>query len=157
MGLSDLELAKKMKDRMGKERERQRRWRSRQKDKGLKSIAGMVSQKAFDLIQEEKKRTGEKVSDILERALLNLANNTNDNETANATDDVTNNDTPSPENEQISVDEDVIINRIKEMRTTENLPFNEIAKRFNDERLATLSGNGNWDGKTIYNILKEKK
>ncbi len=157
MGLSDQELAKKMKGRMEKERERQRRWRSRQKDKGLKSVAGMVSQEAFDVIQKEKKRTGEKVSDILERAISNLENQVDDNTTSNVADDVINNDTHPPEDAQISLNEEDIINRVNEMRANENLPFNEIAKRFNNEGLATLSGDGNWDGKTIYNILKAKK
>jgi len=40
------------------------------------------------------------------------------------------------------------------MRRKDNLPFNEIAKIFNAERLKTLEGDEEWDGKSIYTIYK---
>lgn len=157
MELSEQDLAKKMKARMEKERERQRRWRSRQKKKGLKSVAGMISEKAFDIIQRQKKITGEKVSDILERAILNLEDVMPDNITADDSDHVTNNEPPVAQTPRNVVSEEEIISRIMEMRATENMPFNEIAKRFNNDGLATISGTGNWDGKTVYNLHKNSK
>jgi hypothetical protein len=42
----------------------------------------------------------------------------------------------------------------EKMRHENNLPFNEIAKIFNEEGLKTLSGDEVWDGKTIYAIYK---
>lgn len=157
MALSEQELAEKMKARMEKERERQRRWRSRQKKKGLKSVAGMISQRAFDVIQKQKERTGEKVSDILERAILRLEDASPDNVPTNDTDIVTNNDLPPVQTQPDLVSEEEVVRRIKQMREIEHMPFNDIAKHLNNEGIATLSGAAGWDGKAVYDLHKMSK
>ncbi len=90
---SEKKLVIKMKDRMAKERERQQRWRVRQKEKGLKPIAGNISQKAFEIIQQEKERTGENISDILERAIFGLETIPGNDVAKDQANNVINNDT----------------------------------------------------------------
>ena len=60
-------------DRRRTDRERQQRWRDRQRSRGKKQISAMISLKAQLILNREKKRTGETASDIIERAILNLA------------------------------------------------------------------------------------
>ncbi len=157
MKLSEQALAEKMKKRMEKERERQRRWRSKQKKKGLKSVAGMISQQAFDVIQREKKRTGEKVSDILERAILHLEDAPPDSLTIPPFDDGMDTEPPTVQAPGNMISREEIINRIKTMRDTGNMPFNDIAKRLNKEGIATLSGTADWNGKAVYDLHKTTK
>lgn len=60
-------------DRRKTDRARQQRWRDRQRSQGKKQISAMISLKAQLILSREKKRTGETNSDIIERAILNLA------------------------------------------------------------------------------------
>ena len=60
-------------DRRKTDRERQKRWRERQSREGKKQIAVMISLKAQLILSREKKRTGETNSQVIERAILQLA------------------------------------------------------------------------------------
>jgi hypothetical protein len=60
-------------DRRKTDRARQQRWRDRQRSRGKMQISAMISLKAQLILKREKKRTGETNSDIIERAILNLA------------------------------------------------------------------------------------
>ena len=62
-----------LKDRRRSDRLRQTRWRLRQREEGRKQISAMISLKAQIILNREKKRTGETNSEIIERAVLNLA------------------------------------------------------------------------------------
>lgn len=55
------------------DRERQNRWRQRQRQHGKKQVSAMISLKAQLILTREKKRTGETNSQVIERAILNLA------------------------------------------------------------------------------------
>lgn len=143
-----------MKKRLVSERDRQRKWRLRQKEKGLKPVAGMVSGEAFAILKEEKRKTGETVSRILEKAILNLSESIESAEEVPAPDAAAVGRPPEQEidSEQFKAD---VGEKIKKLRTEDNLPFNEIARLFNEEGLKTLSGEPKWDGKNIYSIFKK--
>ena len=60
-------------DRRKTDRERQKRWRDRQRHMGKKQVSAMISLKAQLILNREKKRTGKNNSEIIEGAILNLA------------------------------------------------------------------------------------
>lgn len=154
MKYTEQELAAKMKKRLANERDRQRRWRLRQKEKGLKPIAGMVSDEALTILKDQKKKTGETISKLLEKAILKLSM-----PNPSAEEEFDSIHSPAPDNVQESEKDatkykEEIFDKIKKMRHENNLPFNEIAKIFNEEGLRTLSAENSWDGKSIYTIYK---
>lgn len=53
-------------------KERQREWKKKQAAKGKKSLTAMISEEAKSLIDRERKRTGEPISSIVDRAVINL-------------------------------------------------------------------------------------
>lgn len=55
------------------DRERQQRWRERQKKDGKKQVSAMISLKAQLILNREKRRTNETTSEVIERAILQLA------------------------------------------------------------------------------------
>lgn len=55
------------------DRERQKRWRDRQKKDGKKQISAMISLKAQIILNREKRRTDETTSEVIEKAILLLA------------------------------------------------------------------------------------
>ncbi|MEJ2037832.1 MAG: hypothetical protein P8X55_02720 [Desulfosarcinaceae bacterium] len=61
-----------LKDRRRADRERQERWRHRQRHQGKKQVSVMISLKAQIILNRENKRTGENNSDVIERAILSL-------------------------------------------------------------------------------------
>lgn len=59
-------------DRRKIDRERQERWRQRQKNLGKKQVSALLSLKAQLILNREKKRTGNTTSEIIENAILKL-------------------------------------------------------------------------------------
>jgi hypothetical protein len=59
-------------DRRKIDRQRQERWRQRQKNLGKKQVSAMISMKAQLILNREKKRTGNTTSEIIENAILKL-------------------------------------------------------------------------------------
>ena len=55
------------------DRERQQRWRERQIKNGKKQISAMISLKAQIILNREKRRTNGTTSEVIEKAILNLA------------------------------------------------------------------------------------
>lgn len=55
------------------DRDRQQRWRDRQRDQGKKQISAMLSLKAQIILNREKRRTHASTSDVIEKAILRLA------------------------------------------------------------------------------------
>ncbi|MDA8140927.1 MAG: hypothetical protein M0036_19950 [Desulfobacteraceae bacterium] len=62
-----------LKERRRTDKERQKRWRLRQREKGKKQISAMLSLKAQIILNREKRRTHSTTSDVIERAVLQLA------------------------------------------------------------------------------------
>ena len=60
-------------DRRRTDRERQKRWRERQRTQGRKQISAMISLKAQIILNREKRRTHSTTSDVIERAILLLS------------------------------------------------------------------------------------
>lgn len=156
-------LAEKMKARLETERERQRRWRERQKEKGLKSVSGMISEAAHEILQQEKQRTGERLSDILERAIRGLSgaivetsviDNALDNVYITAPCDCDQSNADDIQEAHAEDDPATILATIVEMRETKGLPFNEIARRMNAIDIPAQPGGGSWDGRKVYEIYK---
>jgi hypothetical protein len=55
------------------DRERQKRWRDRQRKDGKKQVSAMISLKAQIILNREKRRTNSTTSDVIEQAILKLA------------------------------------------------------------------------------------
>ncbi|MFZ5569395.1 MAG: hypothetical protein ACOZF0_03245 [Thermodesulfobacteriota bacterium] len=146
-------LAEKMKARLAGERDRQRRWRSRQKERGCKSVAGMISSVAYALLMEEKKRTGERLSDILERAIMGLCGKGKNNVLNNVISNEAPGVEPTVKNQPDQLAE--IISKIENMRIDQRLPFNEIARRLNESGFQAPDGQGLWEGRLVYQLLKK--
>mgnify|MGYP001263531738 CR=1 FL=1 len=62
-----------LKQRRKTDRDRQQRWRDRQREQGKKQISVMLSLKAQIILNREKRRTNASTSDVIERAILRLA------------------------------------------------------------------------------------
>ena len=62
-----------LKERRKTDRDRQKRWRERQRKIGKKQISAMLSLKAQIILIREKRRTNTTTSDVIERAILRLA------------------------------------------------------------------------------------
>lgn len=62
-----------LKQRRETDRERQQRWRERQRDQGKKQVSAMLSLKAQIILNREKRRSNASTSDIIEQAILRLA------------------------------------------------------------------------------------
>ncbi|MBL0700778.1 MAG: hypothetical protein JJV92_07845 [Desulfosarcina sp.] len=60
-------------------KERQQKWRKKQKTLGNKPYTIMLGRKAQSILENEKKRTGRSLSTIIEKALLHLAKSISDN------------------------------------------------------------------------------
>lgn len=153
MARSEKRLAEKMKVRLSGERDRQRRWRMRQLEKGCKSIAGMVSLQAYEILQKEKARTGERVSDILERAILALSKQgvhcVINNEMSCATKN------SSLSHAEGSGNKSELILLIEDLRIKKRLPFNEIARRLNESGYVAPTGQDHWEGRQVYDLFKQ--
>lgn len=61
-----------LKERRKTDRDRQQRWRDRQREQGKKQISVMLSLKAQIILNREKKRTKASTSDVIEQAILRL-------------------------------------------------------------------------------------
>ena len=62
-----------LKQRRKTDRDRQQRWRNRQREQGKKQISAMLSLKAQIILNREKRRTHASTSDVIEAAILGLA------------------------------------------------------------------------------------
>jgi len=62
-----------LKQRRKTDRDRQQRWRDRQREQGKKQISVMLSLKAQIILNREKRRTHASTSDVIEQAILRLA------------------------------------------------------------------------------------
>jgi len=62
-----------LKERRNTDKERQRRWRNRQRQSGKKQVSAMISLKAQIILNREKKRACASTSDVIEQAILHLA------------------------------------------------------------------------------------
>jgi hypothetical protein len=61
-----------LKQRRKTDRDRQQRWRDRQREQGKKQISAMLSLKAQIILNREKRRTKTSTSDVIEQAILRL-------------------------------------------------------------------------------------
>ena len=61
-----------LKERREADKRRVKAWRERQAKKGKKNLSVTITLEAHEKLQQEKERTGETNSEVVERALLNL-------------------------------------------------------------------------------------
>lgn len=62
-----------LKERRTCDRNRQRRWRERQNQQGMKQISAMISLKAQIILNRQKRLHSATTSEIIEKAILQLA------------------------------------------------------------------------------------
>jgi len=62
-----------LKERRRSDRQRQSRWRQRQRQEGRKQVSAMISLKAQIILNREKKRSGLSNSEVIEQAILLMA------------------------------------------------------------------------------------
>ena len=66
-----------LKDRRRADRERQKRWREHQRTQGRKQVSVVISLKAQIILNREKRRLNASTSEVVEKAILALADNPN--------------------------------------------------------------------------------
>lgn len=116
----------------------------------------MLSQRAQEILKREKERTGEELTAILERSILNL-----DSRSESRSEPVGVKETEPSFSAGLDGDDyrSRISERVMAMKEKGNVSFDEIARCFNGEGVRTFSGKGRWHGITIsaiYNRLKNK-
>jgi hypothetical protein len=102
-------------------RERQRKWKKKQVSKGLRAVTVMLPILVKDLIDKERKKTGETIAKVIERAVINLLGSP---ETASTRSSVTasNNvsrDVSTEDMQRISHDLKRIVQRLEKLSDTE--------------------------------------
>lgn len=133
-------------------KERQKLWKERQKSDGKKMITIMLSDEAYNLLNETKKETGELFPNIIERAILKLKLSV----TSNAEIETVTPKTTIDENPEEKSREE-ILSLIVDFKENKSLSFEKIAYRLNEEGIKTFSGTGKWHGKTINKIYARLK
>ena len=123
-------------------KERQQKWRKKQKALGKKPYTIMLSRKVQSILENEKKRTGKSLSIIIEKALLHLGKSISGNKQ-----NVTGND-DCP---------DKIADRIINMKDIDRLPFVEIAAKLTSEGIKTIEGSDEWDRRQVYMLYSQAK
>ncbi len=125
-------------------KERQRKWQERQKNSGKKRLTVVVDPGAFSIMQREKTRTGESLSNIVSRALLNIDKKVSGNDIVG----------PPPDSvEAVSDNKKLkggqLIERIVSLIGVVGLSAEEVAGRLNDERIEPPDYAKAWSAKTV--------
>lgn len=117
----------------------------------------MISKEAHEFLHEEKKRTGDTLPVIVERALMHLkktgsglpAKKLKDRKSPEKPE----NEKPSPSSKNTLSDEEkyrnAVIDQILHLRDIDRLSFGEIARRLNGQNLKTFSGIGVWHDRIV--------
>jgi Recombinase len=127
------------------DRERVKRWRAKHQKSGGRSLQVMLTPEARKALDLERKKTGESITAIVNRAILQLGRT----ETAGRTSIM---GTKQPERDDIMA-------KILIMHALHDMNQSQIAKALNDKGVQTFSGKGKWYSSTIRNIfqnLREK-
>jgi len=123
-------------------KDRQHNWRRKQKALGRKPYTVMLGRKAQAVLENEKKRTGESLSIIIEKALLYLEKSISGNkETVTGNDGYLEN----------------IINNIVSMKDVDRLTFIEIAEKLTSDGVKTDERISEWNRRQVYMLYNEAK
>ena len=122
-------------------KDRQNNWRTKQKALGKKPYTVMLSRKAQAILEDEKKRTRESLSIIIEKAILYLGKSISGNK-----ENVTGN------NDDYMKD---IINNIVSMKDVDRLTFIEIAEKLTSAGIKTNEGVSEWDRRQVYMLYNQ--
>ena len=138
-------------------KDRQRKWKEKQRSEGKKPVTVMLSEKAYEILETETEKTKENQQTVIERAILNLQTVTSSTPVDKPI--VTSNipEGKIPVTGTAKEYKKGIYELIVNLHDTEELSFGEISRRFNNEGLQTLSGKGIWHPKTISKMHKRLK
>ena len=70
MELTEKELAEKMRAKMARDRESQRRWREKQKKSGKRSMTVLISDDVYQILARIKSNTRQSFAEIIEHAII---------------------------------------------------------------------------------------
>jgi hypothetical protein len=120
------------------DRERVKRWREKHQKSGGQSLQVMLTPEARKVLDHERERTGESITAIVNRAVLQLGTK----ETAGSADTI---GTRQPKRDNI-VAKIIMMNH-------QGMNHSQIARALNDKGVQTFSGKGTWYPGTIRNLL----
>ena len=121
-------------------KDRQHNWRKKQKSLGKKPYTVMLGRKAQYVLENEKKRTGESLSIIIEKALLYFGKSIFGNK------------------ENLTEDDGYlkkIINNIVRMKDVDQLTFIEIAEKLTSSGIQPTEGASEWDRRQVYMLYNQ--
>jgi len=125
-------------------KERQRKWQERQKVSGKKRLTVVVDQDAFSILQREKESTGKSLSNIVNRALLNIDKKVSGNDivgpSQNSVESVS-------DNKKLKTSQ--LIERIVSLIGVVGLSPEEVAGRLNDEKIEPTDYSEEWNANTV--------
>ena len=125
-------------------KERQRKWQERQKVSGKKRVTVVVDPDAFSVMQKEKAKTGESLSNIVNRALLSIHKKVSGNEKIEPLREIV---------EVVSDNETVknskLLERIVTLIGVVGLSAEEVAGRLSDEKIEPPDYSEEWSVNTV--------
>ena len=131
-------------------RERQRKWKANQTSTGKKAISVMLAADTKTLIDQERKRTGETIASIIERAVVNLFNPPQEDLTS---------EKPSVTSNGIEdliiahPDGKKILTLVGRFHNSKAKP-STIASILNTQNYKTFSGNDKWTEEDVKGLLE---
>jgi hypothetical protein len=114
-------------------RERLKRWRKKKLAEGNKQIQVMLTPEAHEILKLKKTHTGEPYVQIINRAIIEIGK-----ELPSIPDEI----------EARASREQKMIRRIRKLRS-EGMSYSEIAQIFNDARIETIKGLGQWRSESV--------
>lgn len=128
-------------------RDRQREFAKRKKAEGFRRINAFISPEAFEIIDRERKRTGDNTGDVLTTIIEHFDHNNKN---------LTDNDKPAKTKSTDQAGDRPAIDIITDL-SADGMGPTAIANRLNDDGVPTLTGKGRWHKGTVSNILKQIK
>ena len=123
--------------------ERVRRWRHKERAKGRKFVSFLLSLEATKKLRDIQGRTGESISQIIERLLLGKGPAGVNLDTVGKI-----KDRMTPERQQL-------MNLIRQLRVGEGLSHKQIAEYLEEKDEPTISGRGRWQQGSVGKLLKK--
>ncbi len=125
-------------------RDRQREFAKRKREQGFKRINAFISPEAFEIIDRERKRTGDNTGDVL-TAIIKSFGDSSKHRTKN----VATNDVPRG---TISATYELILKY-----QAEGMSYQQIADKLTGDGIPTATGKTVWKKGTVGNVIKRLK
>lgn len=137
-----------LEDRREADRRRFKRWKERQEKAGKRHISGMISAQAFQVLNQQRAKSGNSISAVIEKALIGFYGEVPGPEPKPQEPELV----PALPHYEDKGYKDYIIDQIKTLKQ-EGLSFRQIATELESRGLKTLAGKDKWNPGTISKLL----